>query len=100
MVRPQPKAFAWLGLGQLHERLSARARAFEIGSVALIVILLAVGSHRYAKIFINSQTQWNYTIRRFSEAWPAHNNLGNALSDAGRLLQAQEQYQEALRINP
>jgi len=87
-------------LGQLHERLKGRAHALAMSGIAVIIVLLAIGSHRYAKIFINSQTQWAYTIRHFPDAWPAHNNLGNALSDAGRIPEAQQQYEEALRINP
>jgi hypothetical protein len=87
-------------LEQLRARLSAAARPYAIGGVAIIALLFAVGSHRYAKIFINSQTQWTYTIHHFPNAWPAHNNLGNALSDAGRLADAGKQYQDALRINP
>ena len=87
-------------LGQLHERIQGRARVIEVGCVAAIMILLAIGSHRYAKVFVNSLTQWNYTIRRFPDAWPAHNNLGNALSNAKKIPEAMEQYEEALKINP
>jgi tetratricopeptide (TPR) repeat protein len=87
-------------LEQLDERLGAPVRPYGIGGIALVTLLLAFGSHRYAKIYINSLTQWTYTIQRNPDAWPAHNDLGNALSDAGRMSEAKEQYEEALRLNP
>ncbi len=65
-----------------------------------MLVLLAVGSHRYAKIYVDSVALWTYTIHRYSDAWPAHNDLGNALTNAGRIQEALVQYQEALRLNP
>jgi hypothetical protein len=87
-------------LGQVEERLSASARRYAMGGIAVVAFLLAFGSHRYAKIFINSKTQWTYTIQHSPNAWPAYNNLGNVLSDAGRRTEAMQQYEEALRLNP
>jgi tetratricopeptide (TPR) repeat protein len=87
-------------LGRMEERLSASARPCAMGGIAVVAALLAFGSHRYAKIYINSEALWTYTIQRYPDAWPAHNNLGNALLDADRLPEAKVQYDEALRINP
>ncbi|HUB67248.1 MAG TPA: tetratricopeptide repeat protein, partial [Candidatus Methylacidiphilales bacterium] len=75
-------------------------RPYRMGLVAAVVILLAMASRSYAKIYVNQIALWTYTIRLHPEAWPAHNNLGNALSDAGRLPEAMEQYEEALSLNP
>jgi hypothetical protein len=87
-------------LGQIEMRLSTVPRRCAMGGVAVLAIMFTTGSHQYAKIFFSSRTQWTYTIQHFPEAWPAHNNLGNALSDAGLLADAGDQYREALRINP
>jgi len=87
-------------LGQLEERLSATTRPYAIGGIAVAMILLTIGSHRYAKIFINSKTQWTYTIQHSPGAWPAYNNLGNVLSDTGQQQEAMEQYKKALILNP
>jgi tetratricopeptide (TPR) repeat protein len=87
-------------LGQLEERLSASARPWARGGLAVVAVLLAFGSHRYAKIYNNSEALWTYTIQRYPDVWPAHNDLGNALADAGRLSEAKEQYEAALRLNP
>jgi hypothetical protein len=87
-------------LEQLDKRLGPPARPYGMGGIALVTLLLAFGSHRYAKIYLNSLAQWTYTIQRNPDAWAAHNNLGNALSQVGRLSEAREQYEEALRLNP
>ncbi len=87
-------------LGQVEERLGASSRPFAIGGIAVMMVLLAFASRQYAKIFINSEALWTYTIQRYPDAWPAHNNLGNALANEGRLPEAKKQYEEALRINP
>ena len=87
-------------LEQLDERLSTSARRFEMGIIAVVVILLAFGSHRYAKVFVNSRALWTYTVNHYPDAWPAHNNLGNALAHAGQVREAKEQFEEALRLNP
>ncbi len=95
----------WLGLtvaalGQMEERLSTPARPYAIGGVALLIILLAVESHRYAKTFVNSEALWTHTIRLYPEAWPAYNNLGNALANEDRLTEAKDEYEQALKLNP
>jgi protein O-mannosyl-transferase len=87
-------------LDQADKRLGASARPYGIGGIAIVAAVLAFGSHRYAKIYINSEALWTYTIQCYPDAWPAHNNLGNALFDAKRLPEAEVQYEEALRINP
>jgi len=87
-------------LGQMNEKLSASMRPYAFGGIAVVAALLAFGSHNYAKIYLNSEKLWAYTIRHYPGAWPAHNNLGNVLGDAGRLPEAREQFEEALRINP
>jgi tetratricopeptide (TPR) repeat protein len=87
-------------LGQLEERLTASARPYAMGGIAVVMVLLTFGSHRYAKVFLNSESEWTYTIRQNPDAWAAHNDLGNALLDAKRLPEAKAQYEEALRLNP
>jgi tetratricopeptide (TPR) repeat protein len=87
-------------VGQLDTRLSLARRPYEIGAIAAILLLFAVGSHRYSKIFMSQETLWTYTIHRFPDGWPAHNNLGNAYLDSNRLAEAETQYKEALRLNP
>jgi hypothetical protein len=87
-------------LDQINSRLPISARPATIGFVALLAILLTWGSHRYAKMFVNLETLWTYTIQHNPGSWSAHNNLGYALTQSGQLKEAQDQFEEALRINP
>jgi hypothetical protein len=93
-------ALAVAALGQAERHLGASGRPFLFAGIAVVAVVLAFGSHRYAKIFVNSVSLWTYAIHRYPDAWPAHNDLGNALSDAGRLPEAEVQYKEALALNP
>jgi len=88
---------AW---GQVNERLAASVRPYAMACIAVVAALLAFGSHRYAKIFVNSDALWTYEVRRYPDAWFAYNNLGKALLEAGRLPEAKAQFEKALSINP
>jgi tetratricopeptide (TPR) repeat protein len=87
-------------LGQIGNQLPAPFRACSIGLLAVIMTLLTLESHRHAKIFVNAETLWGYTLRHNPEAWLAHNNLGDVLLEKDRLPEAMEQFEEALRVNP
>jgi hypothetical protein len=87
-------------LDQLHARLEPAKRPFAMAGVALILIVFAFGSHRYAKAYVSSTALWTYAVHEFPGAWPGHNDLGNALLDAGRLSEAEVEYKKALALNP
>ena len=87
-------------LGDIVTKLSDTNRRYAIAGLALVAVLFTIGSHEYAKTFASSEAQWTHEIECYPNAWPAHNNLGNAYSDAGRTAEAGEQYREALAINP
>lgn len=90
------------GLGQFYQPHSAFIRPFGAGIMAIVMALLTFESHRYAKIFINQETLWTYTLtmQHNPEAYIAHNNLGKALAETGRTSEAIEHYEQALRLNP
>ncbi len=67
---------------------------------ALVIAAFAFESRRYARIFTSEQTLWTYTVRHNPKAWAAHNNLGLALADAGRLPEAMTHYERALQLKP
>ena len=87
-------------MGDLARKLNEPNRRYTIAGVALVAAIFTIGSHQYAKTFCNSEAQWSHEIKVFPAAWPAHNNLGNAYSDAGRTAEAGEQYRAALALNP
>ncbi len=87
-------------LGQLEENLKGVWRPVATAALAALIAVFAYGSHEYAEIYQNSETLWAYTAKLLPQAWPAHNNLGNALTDQGRVAEATLQYREALDLNP
>ena len=88
------------GAGAGYAWLAAPLRGPAIGGAMLIVGLLAWQSHRYAGTFRNDATAWSHVLQRDPESWLAHNNLGLALTEAGRLTEAIWHLQEAVRVQP
>jgi Flp pilus assembly protein TadD len=88
------------GLGRMENRLAVSYRTYSIGVAAVVLALLAFASHCYAKMFVNSETLWGYELRHNPGSSPAHNNVGNALLQEGRVSEAIGQYDQALGINP
>jgi len=87
------------GLEAIDRGLAAEARPWERIAVAAIVLAFTWGSHAYAKVFINNETFWTYTVRQNPQAWLAYNNLGAALMEKGQLDQAAAYFNRVLEIN-
>ena len=88
------------GVGQLHDRVPSSLQLCGIAGVSMMMTWLTWQSHNYASLFINEETLWTYTLQYNSQAWPAYNNLGVAEARTGRVPEAMEQFEQALRINP
>jgi hypothetical protein len=91
-----------LGLEQLYGRLSLLPYLLGIGAMAAVLAtgLLSWESNRYARLFRNNETLWNYNIQHNPNPFIAYNNLGVALMESGRLPEAIEQFEQALRLEP
>jgi protein O-mannosyl-transferase len=91
-----------VGLEQLRQRLSSFPHLFGIGtmSIAMAIGLLFWESHNNARLFNNSETLWAYTVQYNPHALLVHNNLGDALMHTGRVSEAIEQFEQALKIKP
>jgi len=87
-------------LEQAEIRATRAFRLGGIGVIATVLILMACTSHLYAGAFTSDEVLWNYTLQRNPGAWPARNNLGVDLKQAGKTTEALAQYQEALKIRP
>jgi Flp pilus assembly protein TadD len=87
-------------MGQTEERLAPAFRPAGVGAVALVMMLLAWESHGYAGLYLNEDTLWTYTLQYNPQTYMAHNNLGVVLQQTGRIPEAIEQCEEALRLNP
>ena len=62
--------------------------------------LLGFLTWRQVPVYANVETLWRDTLAKNPSAWMAHNNLGFALVDEGRLQEAVPEYTEAIRLNP
>jgi len=68
--------------------------------VSMIVLALAIESHRYARIFRSEESLWTYAVQCNPEAWLARNNLGKVFLEAGRPADAAGQFRQAARLEP
>jgi len=77
-------------------------RISKFGSIVIGALLaaLAITARQHATIFESEKAVWTYTLARNPQAWLAHNNLSNILLNEGRLAEAKEQIDDALRIKP
>jgi len=72
----------------------------QLGLGAGVLLTLGIGSWQQAWVYENQETLWTDTLAKNPSCWAAHNNLGNALLQKGRLDEAMAHYQKALEINP
>jgi len=62
----------------------------------LVVAVLGLMTFRYTQVFANEETLYRAVLAKNPTAWPARNNLGRFLTDAGRLDEAERVYGELL----
>ena len=74
--------------------------ALFVGSLGLMLLVMTIQSHRYAKNFISQEVLWSYTLEHNAGAEPAYYGLGNVALQDGRLVQAISFFQQAIRYNP
>jgi tetratricopeptide (TPR) repeat protein len=91
---------AMAACGQIDKKPPQSLRPLGIGTIVIVLALLAAESHGYAKIFISQENLWTYTLRGNPDSDVAHNNLGVAFLNSGQLPQAIEQFEAAVRIKP
>jgi protein O-mannosyl-transferase len=87
-------------LEQIDDHISAPARTWLAGGIAVTLALLAGQSHAYAGNFASPEKLWTYTVAHNPTSSLAYNNLGNVLLETDRKQEAIEAYENALRINP
>jgi hypothetical protein len=86
--------------GQLDTMLSASTRPWRVAGLVVVLAILAVGSHRYTKIYVDRLTLWTYTTHHNWMAWPAHNNLADELILHHRFADAAAECRIALQLKP
>jgi tetratricopeptide (TPR) repeat protein len=85
---------------KLCEKIRGYAGEFRMVVASIAVVGLGVLTFQQEFAYRSVETIWRDTIAKDPRSWLAHNNLGVALSRSGRLMEAVEQYAEALQYNP
>jgi len=88
------------GLDLAERRFRPVPRAVIAVFAGIVAAALVAESHHYAKIFVNQETLWTYTLQRNPDAWPGLNNLGDVLLNSGRPGDAMVNFKKALRLHP
>ena len=88
------------GCGQLLEWIPATLKIYVMGALVLAFTWLARESNGYAGLFIGQEPLFTYTLRYNSQAWLAHYNLGFTLMQSGRVPEAVDQFEQAVKIKP
>jgi tetratricopeptide (TPR) repeat protein len=77
-----------------------RRRQWQVAAAAMVITASMVCASVQTSYWRNSESLWTHTLACNPENVLAHNNLGNALFQKGRVDEAIFQYQKALQINP
>jgi len=91
------------GAGLLADRLARAPRGLRFSLAVAAGIFcgaLAITSHRQAAAYRDDQVFWTQALAQNPQAWLAHNNLGLIFTDRGRLPEAIDQLETALRLRP
>lgn len=90
-------AAAWAAKPTM-ERIGARAAM--VPAAAVIVLVWTVAARAQAAHWENSLTLWEHAVRVTPHSYIAHENLGQALRERGRLDEALASYERALSRAP
>jgi Tfp pilus assembly protein PilF len=83
---------------EVFERAGRRHRTLGVTIAAAVLLVLGMATWSQAHIYRDSQTLWSDTLRKNPGCWAAHNDLGLALVEQGRLQEAIGHYQQALQF--
>jgi len=74
----------------------------QIGAVAVPATLIVLGMFTWKQghVYQDVETLWRDTVTKNPGCWLAHNNLGVALTQAGKIEEAIGHYGQALRFKP
>jgi tetratricopeptide (TPR) repeat protein len=67
---------------------------------AVLLVILMVLTWQQTKIYGDQETLWRDTLAKNPVAWMAHNNLGNVLTDRGKLPEAIQHLEQSIQLKP
>lgn len=88
------------GLSQLWNNLRDKYRPYGTKLAFILLFVLGILTWNQAVIYADNETLWRVTVARNPDSWMPHDNLGNALSQNGKVDEAIEEHSVALRLNP
>jgi tetratricopeptide (TPR) repeat protein len=82
------------------ERRPKPPSSMKMTLAGCLVLALFTLSWKQSGMYQDVETLWRTTLARNSEAWLAHNNLGNLLVEKGQFDEALTHFQRARALNP
>jgi tetratricopeptide (TPR) repeat protein/ABC-type maltose transport system permease subunit len=73
---------------------------FLVAAVVVMLPALAIATHKQIGYWHDSMTLWSHTLEVTKNNYIAHDNIGVALLEEGRLQEAKAHFQAAIDINP
>ncbi len=84
-----------------HRWFSRKAKQFvTVSVIAFLIFSLSYLSIDRNRVWANSQTLWEDSLRKAPAYWVPHMNLGLTMAQQGKIEEAIFYYRESLRLNP
>jgi Flp pilus assembly protein TadD len=93
-------ALAAAGLARLAAHVAAGPQRIVRSAIAALGCAFVGGAFAYSRVFHDEIALWSYTIAHNPANWQAEDNLGLALTRAGRNEAAIAHFERALQLNP
>jgi tetratricopeptide (TPR) repeat protein len=93
-------ALAAAGIARAAEWAGRWGRPLELGAGIGLALLLGTRTSAQCAMYSNLETLWRTTLAGNPECWMAHNNLALYLLRQGRIDEAIQECDAALRLNP
>ncbi|MCE0499421.1 MAG: tetratricopeptide repeat protein [Methylacidiphilales bacterium] len=95
-----PLALAGAGLVKIAKFILPTKPGLQANVCAALLLILGAMSWHRSWAYESQETLCTDTLAKNPDSWVAHNSLGVALSEKGRVDEAMAQFQRALEINP
>ena len=88
-------AAQWMG-----NRVRQRSRPVDLLAGAVVLMVLGTATWRRSCVYADNEKLWRDNVTKNSAAEVAHYNLGFALEQRGRIQEAIDHFEQALRLKP
>ena len=75
-------------------------RGLKIGLLSMVVVIFAVWTYQRNQVWENELTLWTDCVKKSPHKARPHLNVGLAISKRGKILEAEKQYRQAVRLDP